>query len=45
MNQENVETETVLWAEEHPWLAMMDSEEEDSMEEQIRFALDELRIA
>jgi hypothetical protein len=46
MNQENTETQTSTWAEEHPWLSQLTStEDEDTVDEMIRFALDELRFA
>ena len=48
MNQENTEETLTLsaWEEEHPWLALSRAEDdEDTVDEMIRYALDELRIA
>lgn len=47
MEQETApETQELTWAEEHPWLAQMaQAEEEDSVDEVIRYTLDELRFA
>lgn len=46
MNQEQVESQEMLRAEEHPWLAQMPaSEDEDTVGEVIRYTLDEIRFA
>ena len=46
MNQEQVESQEMLRAEEHPWLAQIpSSEDEDSVGEVIRYTLDEIRFA
>ena len=45
MNEEVKET-PVEWEDSHPWLSRMTgAEEEDSMDELIRYTLDELRLA
>lgn len=45
MNEESRETQA-SWEESHPWLSgMTRPEEEDSLDEAIRYTLDELRIA
>lgn len=44
MNEESRETQE-SWEESHPWLSGMTRPEEDSLEEVIRYTLDELRIA
>lgn len=45
MNQENAETQR-SWEESHPWLsALTNREEDDSVDEVIRYTLDELRLA
>ena len=45
MNEETAEI-SVSWEESHPWLSeMTGAEEEDSMDEMVRYALDELRLA
>ena len=44
MNQETTETQTLSWTEEHPWLSVS-TEDEDTVDEVIRYTLDELRIA
>ena len=34
------------WREEHPWIAQLENmEEEDTIEEVLRFSLDELRFS
>jgi len=46
MNQEKSETQEATWADEHPWLAQMAAaEDDDSVDEVIRYTLDELRFA
>ena len=47
MNQEAAaETQKLTWAEEHPWLAqMVTMDDEDSVDEVIRYTLDEIRFA
>ncbi len=46
MNQEKSETQEATWADEHPWLAQMATvEDDDSVDEVIRYTLDELRFA
>ena len=46
MDQETRETQAPLFEESHPWIALMsDGEEEDSLDEVIRYTLDELRFA
>ena len=46
MNQEQVETQDLPKADEHPWLTRMPtSEDEDSVGEVIRYTLDEIRFA
>ena len=42
VNDETVRTEPDSWAESHPWLAL--EREEDTVEEEILYALDELRF-
>ena len=45
MNEETKETQE-LWEETHPWLSeLTQPEEEDSLDEVIRYTLDELRFA
>ena len=45
MNEEAKETQE-LWEETHPWLSeLTQPEEEDSLDEVIRYTLDELRFA
>ena len=45
-NTEAQETSATAWEESHPWLSKLtSSEEEDSLDEMVRFALDELRYA
>ena len=45
MNQEATETQEA-WEESHPWLSQMTAQEEDdSIDEVIRYTLDELRFA
>lgn len=46
MNEETQETQVSTWAEEHPWLSQLTSaDDEDSVDELIRYTLDELRFA
>ena len=46
MNQDVQETQTQSWEESHPWLSQWtNQEEEDSVDEVIRYTLDELRLA
>lgn len=45
MNQENTDTLTLSFAESHPWLAITAEAEDDSVEEVIRYTLDEIRYA
>ena len=46
MDQDNRETQAPLFEESHPWITLAaDSEDEDSVDEVIRYTLDELRFA
>lgn len=45
MDQEAVETQVRTFAAEHPWLILKEDPEEDSVEEVIRYTLDEIRYA
>lgn len=46
MNENTREEQVSLWDETHPWLAgMAASEDDDPIDEQIRYALDEMRFA
>ena len=46
MNENAREAQVSVWDEAHPWLAgMASAEEDDSIDEQIRYALDEMRFA
>lgn len=45
MNQETADAQTETFAESHPWLAQAMDREEDSVEEVIRYTLDEIRFA
>ena len=46
MNEETQETQVSTWAEEHPCLPQMTfAVDEDSVDELIRYTLDELRFA
>ncbi len=47
MNEETKETQDSSWQEAHPWLSQMTSAEnqDDSVDEVIRYTLDELRFA
>ncbi len=46
MNEETKETQ-VSWEESHPWLSRLTAvqDEDDSVDEVIRYTLDELRLA
>ena len=45
MNEETKETQ-ISWEESHPWLSTLtQKDEEDSIDEVIRYTLDELRLA
>ena len=45
MEETNNEKQNISWMEAHPWLTINDSGDEDSVEEVIRYTLDELRLA
>ena len=45
MNQETAETREMTFAESHPWLVLAAEQEDDSVEEVIRYTLDEIRYA
>lgn len=46
MNQDSTDNQTLSWEASHPWISgQADSEEEDSVDEVIRYTLDELRLA
>ena len=46
MDQETRESQAPLFEESHPWIALTaEAEEEDSVDEVIRYTLDELRFA
>ncbi len=45
MNQETVETQEKTFAAEHPWLVLKEDPDQDSVEEVIRYTLDEIRYA
>ena len=46
MNEETKETQ-ISWEESHPWLSNLTAakDEDDSLDEVIRYTLDEMRIA
>ncbi len=45
MNEETMEAQ-ISWEESHPWLSRLtEQDEEDSLDEVIRYTLDELRLA
>lgn len=44
MNEETMETQAPSWEESHPWLVSPE-DDEDSVDEVIRYTLDELRFA
>lgn len=43
MNDETMDTQE-LWEEYHPWLSTASQDEDDSVDEMIRYSLDELRF-
>ncbi len=46
MDREAVEEQMKLWAEEHPWISDLFGEDDDNVvDEVIRYTLDEIRIA
>ncbi len=46
MNEETNETQAVSWEESHPWLSQLSVQDtDDSVDEVIRYTLDELRFA
>ena len=45
MNQETVEEQALSWEEAHPWLSRLTVGEEDSIDEVLRYTLDEIRFA
>ena len=47
MNEETKETQQESWDSAHPWLSKLTQQdaEEDSVDEVIRYTLDELRLA
>ncbi len=47
MNQEAQDEQALSWEEDHPWISQMTAtaEDEDSIDEVIRYTLDELRLA
>ena len=45
MDQETAELQEPSFADRHPWLELPVDPEEDSIEEVIRYTLDEMRIA
>ena len=46
MNQDTVDTQAPSFAEAHPWITLNQlADEEDSVDEVIRYTLDELRFA
>ena len=46
MNREKSETQEVTWEDDHPWLVQQTkAEDDDSVDEVIRYTLDELRFA
>ncbi|MBR6165614.1 MAG: hypothetical protein IKQ45_06800 [Clostridia bacterium] len=46
MNQDTNEAQVSSWEKEHPWLGQgLSPEDEDSVDEVIRYTLDELRFA
>ena len=44
MSQETAEMQTEIFTEYHPWLIQTVDPEEDSVEEFIRYTLDEIRF-
>lgn len=45
MNQETADTQTRSYLEFHPWLVRTAEPEEDTVEEVIRYTLDEIRFS
>ena len=46
MNEDAKETQEPSWDENHPWLSRQTAtEDDDSVDEVIRYTLDELRLA
>lgn len=45
MNEETQNEQIPSWAESHPWIAQVNTQEDDSVDEVIRYTLDELRFA
>ena len=46
MNEQSMETQLSSWEEAHPWLSRRaETEEEDSVDEVIRYTLDEIRLS
>ena len=46
MDQETRETQAPLFEESHPWITLKaEADEEDSVDDVIRYTLDELRFA
>ena len=46
MNEETTKETQDLWEDSHPWLAkLLSQDEDDSVDEVIRYTLDELRFA
>ena len=45
MNLETADTQTRSFAEFHPWLVQTEEPEDDSVEEVIRYTLDEIRFS
>lgn len=44
MSKENDE-QTLSWEESHPWIAQISTQEKDSIDEVLRYTLDEIRLA
>ena len=45
MHQEAAEAQEVSFMDSHPWLELKPEQEDDSVEEVIRYTLDEIRFA
>ena len=45
MNQDSADMQRETFAENHPWLAQLADSDDDSVEEVIRYTLDEIRFA
>ena len=45
MNQETADLQMETFAEYHPWLVQSEDADDDSVEEVIRYTLDEIRFA